>query len=445
MATAEGILEGKGKPSTRESLAVLENFFDREVIRGERIIAWTRLTLAIGGLINEVMMGGFPGADTATVDSKLTSLGLLMAAAYSIWALYSLQQATRQTDLRLFVSVTVDTLLICLVTSGDIVHPDPDYLGILREPGMALFLLAAVAAGARLSPRVAAVGAIVTLMGVGAMVTADMSLRADFVAYGTEEIILGLILLAGANLLGYAGASRTRNLVFRGAQFSVQAERTRQRFGVYVSEEVVERALKDDGTERAGRRQPVAVLFCDLRGFTGYAEKKAPEKLVLELNAYLDAMLTVVRHEGGWLDKYIGDAMMVVFGIGKPRSDDAARAIRAAAGMRQALLVHNAHRRKAGLPAFAHGIGIHHGSAIVGNIGTPERLQFTVVGDVVNLASRLEAATKEMEVPVLISSVAAHVARSGKNSDLPALRELGSRAVPGRSAPLDLFTLADGS
>ncbi|MDF1562782.1 MAG: adenylate/guanylate cyclase domain-containing protein [Deltaproteobacteria bacterium] len=433
------------RPRVEAPLEALEAFFSTEVIRGERIVAWTRLVLAVTGLGNEVYIGKFPGTAGATVDSTLTTTGLALAFAYSLFTLLTLKRAGKTTELRLFLSVTVDAILICLVTCGDIVQPDPNYHGLLRETSVGLFFLAAMAAGVRLSGRVAIGGSIMLLLvGIG-MVIADTTLQPDYVRYGEEEIILCLILLLGSTLLGYTGASRTRNLVFRGANFAVEAERTRQRFGVYVSKEVADQVLKDDETKKGGRRQPVAVLFCDLRGFTRYAEKTPPEQLVTELNDYLDAMLAVVREEGGWLDKYIGDAMMVVFGVGSPRADDASRAIRTAAGMRTALMRHNEERKRKGKPPFAHGIGVHHGSAIVGNIGTEDRLQFTVVGDVVNLASRLEAATKQVQVPVLISSVAAHVARGAPGKGLPALREVGNHELPGRSGSFDLYTLESES
>jgi adenylate cyclase len=107
-----------------------------------------------------------------------------------------------------------------------------------------------------------------------------------------------------------------------------------------------------------------------------------PQRLVGELNAYLEAMVSVIDQEGGIVDKYIGDAIMVVFGIPGTHPDDADRAVRTATRMREALVQHNQERVEAGLDPLREGIGVHFGHAVAGNIGTAERLQYTAVGDV---------------------------------------------------------------
>ncbi|MEZ4365491.1 MAG: adenylate/guanylate cyclase domain-containing protein [Kofleriaceae bacterium] len=209
-----------------------------------------------------------------------------------------------------------------------------------------------------------------------------------------------------------------------------------------MSEEIAADAVDQVGIKLGGERRDAAVLFSDLRGFTAYAERLPPEQLIAELNGYLAAMVPVIETEHGLIDKYIGDAIMAVFGIPTPRGDEAACAIRAAHRMQTALVEHNRARAAAGLPPLVQGIGVHFGPVVAGNIGTAQRVQYTVVGDVVNLASRLESATKDHEVAVLLSEdvVAAAAADAAL---LPPTRAVAEIAVRGRSAGLRVYTLDD--
>ena len=242
-------------------------------------------------------------------------------------------------------------------------------------------------------------------------------------------------------VLGVAVAGRARTLVYSAADKAVEAERVRQRLGAYVSEEVAEQALGTREPTLGGRRQDVAVLFSDLRGFTTWSERSEPERIVAELNAYLDVVVAAVRAEGGVVDKYIGDSVMVIFGIPAARPDDAARALRAAAGMQRVLVAHNADRVRRRLAPLAQGVGVHFGPAVAGNIGTSDHLQFTVVGDTVNLASRLESATKDHGVATLFSAEVVQAARASGQS-FPEVAAKGRIHVKGRDAEIEVFTLA---
>ena len=114
-------------------------------------------------------------------------------------------------------------------------------------------------------------------------------------------------------------------------------------------------------------------------------------------------MADIIMDKGGLVDKYIGDAIMVVFGIPRFQPDAAAHALRTAKAMQEALVIHNQGRAERGLSPLKQGIGLHFGEVVVGNIGTRERMQYTVIGDAVNVASRLESATKDAGVPILAS------------------------------------------
>jgi adenylate cyclase len=171
----------------------------------------------------------------------------------------------------------------------------------------------------------------------------------------------------------------------------------------YVTREVAEYVLKDrDKLKLGGNRQEVSVLFCDIRGFTTLTEEYAPEDIVGLLNEYFSLMVREIFNQQGTLDKFIGDAVMAVFGAPITRADDPLRAVRAALGMRHALKGFNIRQTRAQKPTVETGIGICHGEAISGNIGSEERMEFTVIGDPVNIASRLEGLTKASGFKILI-------------------------------------------
>jgi adenylate cyclase len=172
----------------------------------------------------------------------------------------------------------------------------------------------------------------------------------------------------------------------------------------YVTREIAEEVLKQKGRMRlGGTRQPVSILFSDIRNFTTISERLEPEKIVEFLNDYFAAMVHEIFAEQGTLDKFIGDGIMAVFGAPISRPDDPVRAVRSARGMRRSLRAFNARQRARGGLEIDIGIGISHGESISGNIGSEQRMEYTVIGDSVNLASRLEGLTKNHPYKILIN------------------------------------------
>jgi adenylate cyclase len=217
--------------------------------------------------------------------------------------------------------------------------------------------------------------------------------------------------------------------------------RTRRTLERYVSKNLVKEVLENPDSYYStlrGARVPVAILFSDLVGFTTLSEKADPEALVAQLNEYLTQMTSVVFSNGGTLDKFIGDAIMAVWGNVRSlgMAQDAKNCARAALGMRRELRELNQKWRDQGRMGLGMGVGINQGEVIVGNIGSQERMDPTVIGDSVNLASRLEGLTRIYGVDILVGAGAAELVRDEFH-----LRSVARVQVKGKSKPVDVFTL----
>ena len=205
----------------------------------------------------------------------------------------------------------------------------------------------------------------------------------------------------------------------------------RDAFARFLPEPIVERLSKDPSAlALGGEQQEATVLFADIRGFTTMAERMKPEDVCSLLNEYFAEMVDEIFAHQGILDKFIGDGICAVFGSGLGEGDHAARAVRAARGMLRRLEVINEARAKRGEPPLKIGVGIHSGTLVAGNIGSPLRLEYTHVGDTVNTASRLESLTKEVERALVFSS-ATKARLSGAEFDV---EDLGEIAVRGRQS-----------
>ncbi len=179
----------------------------------------------------------------------------------------------------------------------------------------------------------------------------------------------------------------------------------RSTFGRYLSKEVVDEILASpDGRDVGGRRATVTILMSDLRGFTSLSEERDPEQLMDLLNRYLQSMTEVIREYGGMIDEFIGDAILVVFGVPEKKSDDAARAVACGMAMQKALMKLNNAIVGEGYPPLEMGIGINTGTVIVGNIGSEMRLKYGIVGAPVNIASRIESDSVGGQVLVGLST-----------------------------------------
>jgi adenylate cyclase len=206
----------------------------------------------------------------------------------------------------------------------------------------------------------------------------------------------------------------------------------------YMSKEVADQVLEAGETLLGGKDQRVSILFSDIRNFTHVSEEIGARETVTMLNEYFSEMVDVVFRYGGILDKYIGDAIMAVFGSPLSRPDDADNAVAVANQMLVTLHALNQRRIAKGRPRIDIGVGIATGQVIAGSIGSPKRMEYTAIGDSVNLASRLEGATKLYGVKILIGESTVRDLRKPVR-----LREIDLMRVKGKDQPVAVYEALD--
>ncbi|MGL4393940.1 MAG: adenylate/guanylate cyclase domain-containing protein [Brevinema sp.] len=195
-----------------------------------------------------------------------------------------------------------------------------------------------------------------------------------------------------------------KNYAYNTVLAKKKEERIRFIFQKYVPSDVIEEVLENSSDSMLiGKKQKISILFSDIRDFTTISEAISPEQLVTSLNNYFTLMVNHIVTNNGIIDKFIGDAIMAVFGAPKQRPNDAESSVLAALDMVESLTIFNENQIAQGLRVFETGIGINTGDAIVGNIGSEQKVDYTVMGDPVNLASRLEGLTKSYKMPLLVS------------------------------------------
>ncbi len=204
-------------------------------------------------------------------------------------------------------------------------------------------------------------------------------------------------------------------------------------FGRYVAPEVLNMILTNKETWFKGKKIRVTVLFADIRGFTSYSERTTPEELIEHLNAYFSLMTEIIQRHKGYIDKFIGDAIMVVFGSPAHYDDHAVYAARAACEMQEKLKAFNL--QKAEADKIGIGIGLNTGEVVAGNLGSSMKMEYAVIGDTVNTASRLCSAAKKGDV-IISKSVHAEI----RHNDFEFVK-LDPITVKGKAEPLDIYSL----
>ncbi|MCS6839110.1 MAG: adenylate/guanylate cyclase domain-containing protein [Bdellovibrionaceae bacterium] len=212
-----------------------------------------------------------------------------------------------------------------------------------------------------------------------------------------------------------------------------ERDKVKNLFNKFVSSSITEDLLKRE-VALGGKRTDVVIFFSDIRGFTAMSESLPPEEVVEILNTYFQVMVKIINASGGIVDKFIGDSIMAVWGIPHPRPDDAERALKACLSMRKALVEVNQKLIKNKKNPLWVGMGLNLGSVVAGTIGSEERMEYTVVGNAVNTASRIEAATKACGADLLVSEEIYEKCQSRFLMEIAAEVQ-----VKGRSVPLRLY------
>ncbi|MEO6873038.1 MAG: adenylate/guanylate cyclase domain-containing protein [Chthoniobacterales bacterium] len=268
------------------------------------------------------------------------------------------------------------------------------------------------------------------------VIAAGLYLLASRVAYDRVGFLLLTVPVLSAFLL-----SGAFSLGFEYVLERIEKLRTRRTLERYVSKNLVKEILDNPGgfySSLKGVRIPATILFSDIVGFTSLTENADPEALVAQLNEYLSRMTTAVFENGGTLDKFIGDAVMAVWGNvrSQGKAQDSKCAARAALVMRRELKILNDGWFARGVAPFAIGIGINQGDVLGGNIGSQEKADPTVIGDSVNLASRLESLTRTYAVDILVGPTATEFIRDEFH-----VRSVARVQVKGKTEPVEISTL----
>jgi adenylate cyclase len=308
---------------------------------------------------------------------------------------------------------------ITTLLSGQFIQPlNPTYQQLLT-----MFLIALVAALCfRLRPVIAVAACVAAVA---------LFLGGSIWAFNQGYVISVVPPFFGATVM--LGLSETTNFMLEGRE----KRRLRQIFKRYVNDQVIEQVVESpDSLALQGKKRYITVLFADIRGFTTRSEKMPPESLVRDLNQYLTAMVEAIQSRNGMIDKFIGDGIMALFGVPLNDPNHILHAVEAAKAMIEALDRLNRKLVENGREPIAIGIGLHAGEAVVGNIGSPEKMEYTAIGDVVNTAARIESLTRKLDANILISGDA-FSALEGKIAGEPK----GDQALKGKDLPVSIYKI----
>ncbi len=272
---------------------------------------------------------------------------------------------------------------------------------------------------------------------VEAWLAAGADLNFLFLGFAATELIVVLIISAGLAVV----VSRSRNLV----RNRLSAERRRASLARYFSPNVADRISQSETEFTAAKQQEVAVLFADIIGFTKLCEQSSADEVIDLLRGYHDRLGNAVFANNGTLDKYIGDGLMATFGTPDPSPQDAENALNCALDMIDALAKWNEEREARGAAPVRVGIGLHWGTVVAGDIGNERRLEYAVIGDTVNITSRLEQLTRSLKTPLVVSEDLMRLVDRqafGKSASSRHFKKLGEKGIRGRTSRVSVWALS---
>ncbi|OHD11564.1 MAG: hypothetical protein A2086_09155 [Spirochaetes bacterium GWD1_27_9] len=247
-------------------------------------------------------------------------------------------------------------------------------------------------------------------------------------------LIIFLVVFTSMGIILSYFLSKNRKTVFNAVKYEKQNEQISR----YFSPNVYKRLSEGNEIlfEIGGRKQNVAILFADIRDFTKMCDTMSPEEITKFLSSYHELMVEAIFKYGGTLDKFIGDGIMATFGTPDTSEEDASNAVKAGLEMKRYLKEFNTKRIKDGLEPIRQGIGIHYGEVIAGNIGSKNRIEYTVIGDSVNVASRIESSCKETKQDFLVSE---NIVKKTYGQFI--YEDVGLISVKGKTQPIKLYAI----
>jgi adenylate cyclase len=268
--------------------------------------------------------------------------------------------------------------------------------------------------------------------------TSDLSKRVE-VLYRDETGELGHTFNLMTGELGKAN-DLVKGYALQAVVAQHKEQKIRTMFQKYVPKAVIDQFFASPEEMLKGEDRIVALLFSDIRGFTTISEQLRPDEVVDSLNAYFSLMVDIIMRHHGMVDKYMGDAIMAIYGAPERTRNEALEAVRSAFEMLEELTDFNRLQSEKGRPEFRIGIGINYGVVTVGNIGSEKKMDYTVIGDMVNLGSRLEGLTKEYDQPLIISESVAKKINEQNPEQFPC-RLIDRVIVKGKTAGIGIYTV----
>jgi adenylate cyclase len=433
-------------PSRNRTLtAAFENEFASEVLRSDQL----RITILMGVIASVAVSGflvtyyeQFHRSFQEHVHGFLMSFGVVATFAL-VWLLIEraviirmIRKQRRISDAPQYLSALVETSLPTAAMIAGSVFQGPIYT--LFTPAVFVYPIVILLSTLRLNLKLCVfTGAVAGLeyssLALYSITTGSNAAIEPVLSGVPHHLLKGFLLFATGVVAGLVTRQiKTRTL----KSFEVIQERNRIRrtFGEYVSPVVMENLMTSRPDFKSERRN-VCVMFLDIRNFTGFAEKRSPEDVVAYLESLFEFMIEIVNRHHGVINKFLGDGFMAVFGAPLSNGADCLNAITAAGEILSR--VESEVAKGAVLPTRI-GIGLHAGEAVTGSIGSSLRREYTVIGDVVNLASRIEQLNKQFGTQLLISEIV----RQALGEEFAGATAMGDVQVKGREASIRIYQLA---